>query len=84
MPYLTLIAALIAAPPLAAHFNPERAYQQSEAEKHYPEPALRFDTPGFAPGKADFTSHRKTAPFVARPTASMAANGGHLQVRVIG
>lgn len=55
---LSVAAIVLGASPLWAQFNPGRAYQQSAAVmQHYPDPAVRFETPGFAPGKADFTSH---------------------------
>jgi Zinc carboxypeptidase len=40
-------------------------YRQSEAVKQrYPDPAVAFGTPGFAPGKTDFTSHDEMMAFL--------------------
>ena len=69
------------APALHAQFSPERAYRQSEAVKQrYSDPAEQFDTPGFAPGRADFTSHEEMSGFLSR----LQQQAGNLQVRIAG
>lgn len=76
-----VLAAMLGAAPLWAQFNPERAYQQSAAvTRHYPDPAVRFDTPAFAPGKADFTSHQEMMDFIY----GLQKTSTNLQVRIIG
>jgi len=80
-----LMAAVLAvALPLSgyAQFDPARAYKQSEAvKKRYPDPPVRFETPGFAPGKADFTSHEEMMAFLY---GLQRKAPGNLQLRVIG
>ena len=79
-----MAAVLAAALPLAGHaqFDPARAYKQSEAvKKRYPDPPVRFETPGFAPGKADFTSHEEMMHFLH---GLQRKAPGNLQLRVIG
>ena len=76
-----ILAVLAGISPLWAEFNPERAYRQSEAVmRHYPDPAMRFETPGFAPGKTDFTSHAEMMDFVY----ALQKTHANLQVRIIG
>ena len=78
---LFVFAALLGIAPLWAQFIPERAYQQSAAvTRHYPDPAMHFDTPGFAPGKTDFTSHQEMMDFIY----GLQKTSGNLQVRIIG
>ena len=69
------------APVLHAQFDPARAYRQSEAVKqHYPDPAVMYDTPGFAPGRDDFTSHGEMSAYLSR----LQQRAGNLQLRIIG
>jgi len=69
------------APALHAQFDPARAYRQSEAVKQrYPDPTVQFDTPGFAPGRTDFTSHEEMSRYLSR----LQQQAGNLQVRIIG
>lgn len=50
---------------LHAQFDPARAYQQSaEVRQRYPDPPVTYDTPGFKPGRADFTSHGEMLAYV--------------------
>lgn len=57
--------AALQAPDLRAQFDPARAYQQSaEVRLRYPDPPLAYDTPGFARGRQDFTSHEEMLAFV--------------------
>ena len=63
---ILLAVAVLAASPLHAQFDTERVYRQSEAVRlRYPDPPVRFDTPGFAPGRTDFTSHREMMQFIS-------------------
>ena len=79
--FLCFFAVLTGASPLWAQFQPERAYQQSEAvRRHYPDPATRFETPGFAPGKTDFTTHQEMMDFIY----GLQKASANLQVRIIG
>jgi hypothetical protein len=67
--------------PALAQFNPERQYKQSEeVRKRYPDPAVQFDTPGFAPGRLDFTSHEEMLGFVY----DLQKKADNLHVRIIG
>jgi len=73
--------AALAAWPLWAQFNPERAYRQSDAvRQHYPDPAVRFDTPAFAPGKTDFTSHAEMMDFIY----ALQKSSSNVHVRIVG
>lgn len=66
---------------LYGQFDPDRAYQQSDAVKQrYPDPAARFDTPGFAPGKTDFTAHAEMMTFISR----LQRRADNLEVRDVG
>jgi len=79
-----VLSVLAAALPLSAvaQFDPARAYKQSEAvKKRYPDPPVRFETPGFAPGKADFTTHEEMMTFLH---GLQRKAPGNLQLRVIG
>lgn len=61
--FIALLA--LAALPLQAQFDPERAYKQSaEVRQRYPDPQVAYDTPGFAPGRTDFTSHEEMLAYV--------------------
>jgi zinc carboxypeptidase len=78
---LALLWCVSLAPALHAQFDPARAYRQSEAVKQrYPDPAVQFDTPGFAPGRADFTSHEEMTRYLSR----LQQQAGNLQVRIVG
>ena len=71
----------VAVSPLWAQFNPERAYRQSDAvRQHYPDPAVRFGTPAFAPGKADFTSHAEMMDFIY----ALQRTSSNVHVRIVG
>src|SRR5688572_19622431 len=60
----SIVCAGVAAPVLA-QCAPDRPYEQSEAVKRrYPDPPVQFDTPAFAAGKKDFTSHEELMRFV--------------------
>src|SRR6185503_5727742 len=55
--FVTIVCAGGAAPVLA-QCAPDAPYQQPDAMKRrYPDPPAQFDTPAFAAGKQDFTSH---------------------------
>ncbi len=80
---LRVLLALTAfhAPALYAQFDPERAYQQSaEVRQRYPDPQVAYDTPGFKPGRADFTSHEDMLAYVEGLRRRSAA----VRVRMIG
>jgi len=75
---LTVFLALAAlhAPQLQAQFDPERAYKQSaEVRQRYPDP-----TPGFKPGRQDFTSHEEMLAFVE----GLRRRADSVQVRMVG
>ncbi|HUP93488.1 MAG TPA: M14 family metallopeptidase [Burkholderiales bacterium] len=56
-------------------------YQQSAAVKRrYPDPAVRFETPAFAPGKTGYTAHAEMMTFLER----LARQSRNMQVRVAG
>lgn len=81
--FIHLFAALCAfcAPPLHAQFDPARQYKQSDAvRKRYADPPVAYDTPGFAPGRADFTSHEEMLEFVY----ALQARTDNLLVRIVG
>ena len=60
-----LALGIICAPVLHAQYIPAEEYRQSEAVKQrYSDPKISFATPGFAPGKNDFTSHDELMEFV--------------------
>lgn len=63
---LAVVAAiLLFIQPSHAQFDAQRQYRRSDAVlKRYPDPALRFDTPGFIAGRSDFTSHQEMLDFV--------------------
>ena len=64
-----------------AQFDPQRAYRQSEAVKQrYPDPPVRFETPGFAPGRTDFTTHEDMMAFIT----DLQRRADNLQVRIAG
>ena len=66
---------------LYAQFNPERAYKQSAAVKErYRDPAVQFDTPGFAPGRADFTSNEEMLEYLY----ALQKAADNVQVRIAG
>ncbi len=80
---LTVFLALAAlhAPQLQAQFDPERAYKQSaEVRQRYPDPQLVYDTPGFKPGRQDFTSHEEMLAFVE----GLRRRADSVQVRMVG
>ena len=85
LPRVVLVLALLwgagIAPALQAQFDPARAYRQSDAVKQrYPDPAVRFDTPGFAAGREDFTSHAEMMRFLER----LQREAPGVQLRIVG
>jgi hypothetical protein len=77
------LLALVAlhAPQLQAQFDPERAYKQSaEVRQRYPDPQVVYDTPGFRPGRTDFTSHEEMLAF----TEDLARRSDVVKLRRIG
>ncbi len=82
---VTLMALLAVAAfqsqPLQAQFDPGRAYKQSaEVRQRYPDPHVAYATPGFTPGRQDFTSHEEMLAFVEE----LRRHAGVVQVRMIG
>ena len=60
---------------------PGREYEQSAAVKsRYPDPPVRFATPGFAPGKTGFTSHAEMMQFVQ----ALARRSDVMRLRTVG
>jgi hypothetical protein len=78
---LFLVLSLTRAPILYAQYIPAQEYRQSEAVKQrYADPKIKFDTPGFAPGKTDFTSHEEMMEFVY----GLSQRADNMSVRIIG
>jgi hypothetical protein len=76
-----LVALCAVAAPAWGQFQPERQYRQSEeVRKRYPDPVVHYDTPGFAAGRADFTSHEEMLEFVY----GLQLKADNLHVRIIG
>lgn len=76
-----LVLAALHAPQLQAQFDPERAYKQSaEVRQRYPDPQIVYDTPGFKPGRQDFTSHEEMLAF----TEDLARRSDVVKLRKIG
>ena len=76
-----LACSVSVAAPAHAQCSPGAPYQQSEAVKRrYPDPAVRFDTPAFASGKTDFTSHDEMMAFVER----LSDGAANVQLRIAG
>ena len=56
-------------------------YAQSDAvRQRYPDPAVRFDTPAFAPGKTTFTTHEEMVGYLAK----LADRSGNMLMRIAG
>lgn len=76
-----LMLVLAAAGPARAQCAQGAEYKQTDAVKQrYPDPPLRFDTPAFAPGKADFTTHAEMMAYLE----ALAARAGNMLVRTAG
>ena len=76
-----LALAVFHTPALHAQFDPARAYQQSaEVRQRYPDPQVAYDTPGFTPGRADFTSHEEMLAYVEE----LRRRSNTVKVRMIG
>ena len=59
-----LAAALLHAGTAGAQFNPATVTHEPAAmAERYPDPAVRYDTPAFRPGRADFTTHAEVMAF---------------------
>ncbi len=68
-------------PSLQAQFDPERSYKQSaEVRLHYPDPQVAYDTPGFASGRKDFTSHEEMLAYVE----ALRRRSDAVRVRMVG
>lgn len=52
-----------------AQYNPARVTHEAPAvAQRFPDPDILYDTPGFRPGRDDFTSHAEMLAFLARLT----------------
>lgn len=72
---------VFAVAPLHAQFDPARQYKQSDTvKKRYVDPQLVYDTPGFAPGRTDFTSHDEMLDFVY----ALQSRADNVHVRIVG
>ncbi|MSP41085.1 MAG: peptidase M14 [Deltaproteobacteria bacterium] len=75
------ISALAGQTGLQAQFIPASEYHQSEAVKRrYGDPKMKFDTPGFASGKSDFTGHEEMMEFIY----ALQAKANNMSSRIIG
>lgn len=62
---LALVICAGLAAPVFARCAPGTPYQQAEAvQRRYPDPLVQIDTPAFAAGKKDFTTHEELTRFV--------------------
>jgi hypothetical protein len=62
---LSGVLALAAATPCLAQYDPSKMPAQApEVAARFPEPAIEYRTPSFAPGRADFTSHAELAAYL--------------------
>jgi len=79
---LCLCAALGATLGVAqAQFQPELVYRQSAAvQARYPDPPVAYTTPGFTPGRSDFTSHEEMMRFLH----ALEQSSDNVQLRVAG
>jgi len=51
--------------PIQAQFDPQRVFPQNDLVKaRYPDPDITYTTPGFRPGRIDFTSHTEMLTFI--------------------
>src|SRR5687767_3846817 len=86
---LVLALGALVALPLDAQFDSKRAYVQSDAVRsRYPDPPFSFDTPGFRPGRTDFTSYEEMRGFITdllrvTPHARFVAAGESQEGRMI-
>ena len=78
---MMLAIAALHAPSLQAQFDPERTFKQgAEVRKRYPDPQVSYDTPAFAPGRKDFTSHEEMLAHVE----ALRRRSDAVRVRMIG
>jgi hypothetical protein len=76
-----LVPGLLATATATAQCVRGAEYRQSDAVKRrYPDPPVRFDTPAFAPGKTDFTTHDELMAYLAK----LGERAGNLLVRTAG
>ena len=60
---------------------PAQAYDEPDAVKaRFPDPAVRYATPGFAPGRSDFTTHDELVLWLA----DLSTRAASVRVRTIG
>jgi hypothetical protein len=64
-----------------AQFDPAKVTQEAEAvSQHFPDPDAHYVTPGFRPGRQDFTSHAEAMGFVE----ALARESPHAKVEILG
>ena len=67
-------------PTARAAFDPAKMDKEAPAvAAHFPDPDVSYDTPAFAPGKQDFTSHAEMMAYVAQ----LQARAPQMQVRIL-
>ncbi|NRF70266.1 peptidase M14 [Aquincola sp. S2] len=81
-PVLAVVfAAAAAAGGAFAQFDPEKVVRETPAvAERYPDPPVRYDTPAFREGRADFTTHAEVMAFAER----LAAGTAHLKLSEAG
>src|SRR5437763_17032863 len=78
---LSLSLALLATSPATAQFDPAKVYKEAPAvAARYPDPAVDYDTPALAPGRASFTGH---AEMMAHLQA-LAATSPAVTIKIVG
>jgi len=64
-----------------AQFDPAKVTQEAEAvSQHFPDPDAHYATPGFRPGRLDFTSHAEAMGFVD----ALVGQSRHAKVEILG
>lgn len=78
LPALILLGSASAA---IAQFDPTKAFQEPEAvAQHFPDPKVQYHTPGFEPGRQDFTTHAEMMAFVE----NAAQHSKHVKIDMLG
>lgn len=78
LPGFLLLGAAFAA---SAQFNPSSVTQEPEAvARRFPDPAVRYNTPAFTPGRQGFTAHAEMLAFVEEA----ARNSPHVKIELLG
>jgi hypothetical protein len=64
-----------------AQFDPAKIAREAEpVAQRFPDPDVRHDTPGFRPGRQDFTSHAEALAFIEK----LARESRHAKVEILG